>query len=42
MVANNSDPEELQSWGMNIAWDKPSEDEPKELKQCKHCEKMIP
>jgi hypothetical protein len=42
MVANNSDPEELQRWGMNIPWDKPSEDEPKKLKQCEHCEKMIP
>ena len=33
----------LQEWGVPIDWDKPEpEDEPKEPKQCKHCEKMIP
>ena len=37
------EPEQLQEWGVPIDWDKPEpEDEPKEPKQCKHCEKMIP
>jgi ParB-like chromosome segregation protein Spo0J len=37
------EPEQLQEWGVPIDWDKPEpEDKPKELKQCKHCEKMIP
>ena len=37
------EPEQLQEWGVPIDWDKPEpEDEPKQPKQCKHCEKMIP
>lgn len=40
---SNHEPEQLQEWGVPIDWDKPEqEDEPKEPKQCKHCEKMIP
>lgn len=40
---SNHDPEKLQEWGVPIDWQKPEpEDEPKEPKQCKHCDKMIP
>lgn len=44
MMANGPhEPEQLQEWGVPIDWNKPEpEDEPKEPKQCKHCEKMIP
>ena len=44
ILANGQhEPEQLQEWGVPIDWDKPEpEDEPKEPKQCKHCEKMIP
>ena len=43
MLANEWEVEELQEMGVFIDWDKPEpEDKPKELKQCKHCEKMIP
>ena len=44
ILANGQhDPEQLQEWGVPIDWEKPEpEDEPKEPKQCKHCDKMIP
>jgi ParB-like chromosome segregation protein Spo0J len=44
MLANDGwDAEQLKEWGVPIDWDKPEpEEEPKELKQCKHCDKMIP
>lgn len=44
MLANDGhDLEQLKEWGVPIDWDKPEPiDEPKEAKQCKHCEKMIP
>ena len=44
MLANDGwDEEQLKEWGVPIDWEKPEpEDKPKELKQCKHCDKMIP
>jgi ParB-like chromosome segregation protein Spo0J len=42
MLANEGDPEELQGWGLEIPWDKPTEEKPQEPKPCKHCDRMIP
>jgi ParB-like chromosome segregation protein Spo0J len=42
MLANEWEAEELQSWGLDIPFSSEPEDEPKEPKQCKHCDKMIP
>lgn len=43
VLANDWEPEDLQEMGVFIDWEKPEEeDKPKEAKQCKHCEKMIP
>ena len=44
ILANGQhDPEKLQEWGVPSDWEKPEpEDEPKEQKKCKHCDKMIP
>ena len=41
-LANEWEPEELQEWGVDIPFESEPQDEPKEPKQCKHCEKMIP
>jgi ParB-like chromosome segregation protein Spo0J len=41
-LANEWEPEELQEWGLDIPFESEPQDEPKEPKQCKHCEKMIP
>lgn len=41
-LANEWEAEELQEWGLDIPFESEPEDEPKEPKQCKHCEKMIP
>lgn len=41
-LANEWEAEELQDWGLDIPFESEPEDEPKEPKQCKHCEKMIP
>ena len=42
MLGNEGDPEELQGWGLDIPWEKPTEDKPNEPKPCKHCDRMIP
>ncbi len=41
-LANEWEAEELQEWGLDIPFESEPQDEPKEPKQCKHCEKMIP
>ena len=41
-LANEWEAEELQDWGLDIPFESEPEDEPKEPKPCKHCEKMIP
>ena len=41
-LANEWEAEELQEWGLDIPFESEPQDEHKEPKQCKHCEKMIP
>jgi ParB-like chromosome segregation protein Spo0J len=41
-LANEWEAEELQEWGLDIPFESEPQYEPKEPKQCKHCEKMIP
>ena len=41
-LANEWEAEELQEWGLDIPFESEPQDEPKEPKQCKHSEKMIP
>jgi len=41
-LANEWEAEELQEWGLDIPFESEPQDEPKEPKQCKHCDKMIP
>ena len=42
ILANESEPEELQEWGLDIPFESEPTEQSKEPKQCKHCEKMIP
>ena len=42
ILGNTHEPEKLQEWGVPVPFTQPTEEQPKEPKQCKHCEKIIP